>query len=151
MSPDCAFMLGKAKQYCDYSERCIEDVKEKLKSWSAHPDIIDKVIHQLEKENYIDEDRYVRTFALSKLRHNNWGRNKILAALRQKKIPDLIIQIGLQEIEGEEYLSTLKKILSSKKIDEKNPQIKKTKLAQYAIQKGFQPSIVWQVINQADK
>jgi SOS response regulatory protein OraA/RecX len=39
-------------------------------------------------------------------------------------------------------------VLSSKKIDEKDPYKYKAKLAQYAIQKGFQPSLVWQTINE---
>ncbi len=141
-------MLEKARQYCDYEERCIYDVRNKLHQWSVQGELIDKIILQLENENYIDEDRYVRAFALGKLRINKWGRNKILYALLSKKIPDLIIQIGLEELDSEEYLQTLKQVLSSKKIDEKDPYKYKAKLAQYAIQKGFQPSLVWQTINE---
>jgi len=141
-------MLEKARQYCDYEERCIHDVRNKLYQWSVQSELIDKIILRLENENYIDEDRYVRAFALGKLRNNKWGRNKILFALRSKKIPDLIIQIGLEELDSEEYLQTLKQVLSSKKIDEKDPYKYKAKLAQYAIQKGFQPSLVWQTINE---
>jgi regulatory protein len=148
MSPEQTIMLEKARQYCDYEERCIHDVRNKLHQWSVQNELIDKIILQLEKENYLDEDRYVRAFALGKLRNNKWGRNKILLALRSKKIPDLIIQIGLEELDSEEYLQTLKQVLSSKKIDEKDPYKYKAKLAQYAIQKGFQPSLVWQTINE---
>lgn len=141
-------MLEKARQYCDYEERCIQDVRNKLHQWSVQNELVDKIILQLENENYIDEDRYVRAFALGKLRINKWGRNKILFALRSKNIPDLIIQIGLEELDCEEYLQTLKQVLSSKKIDEKDPYKYSAKLAQYAIQKGFQPSLVWQTINE---
>ncbi|MBS4061585.1 MAG: RecX family transcriptional regulator [Bacteroidetes bacterium] len=148
MSPEQTIMLEKARQYCDYEERCIHDVRNKLYQWSVQSELIDKIILRLENENYIDEDRYVRAFALGKLRNNKWGRNKILFALRSKKIPDLIIQIGLEELDSEEYLQTLKQVLSSKKIDEKDPYKYKAKLAQYAIQKGFQPSLVWQTINE---
>lgn len=150
MPPEILFMLEKARKYCDYQERCLQEVKDKLKSWMAVPEVIDKVISQLEKENYIDEDRYVRSFALGKLRNNKWGRTKILQALRSKKIPELIIQIGLQEIDDEDYVRTLKAVLSSKKLNEKDPYKRKAKLAQYAIQKGFQPPLVWQIINETE-
>ena len=143
-------MLDKARQYCDYQERCIFDVKQKLKQWQAIPEVIEQVIPQLEKENFIDEDRYVRAFALGKLRNNKWGRNKIIYALRMKNIPDLVIQIGMQEIDNEEYPEMLKKVLSAKKINEKDPFKRKAKLAQYAIQKGFQPALVWQILNESD-
>jgi regulatory protein len=148
MTPDYSFMLDKAKQYCDYQERCMQEVKEKLQSWKARPEVIEAVIHQLEKENYIDEDRYVRAFALGKLRHNKWGRNKIMFALRMKGIPDLMIQIGLQEIDSDEYMQVLKHLLNTKTLSEKDPYKRKAKLAQYAIQKGFQPSLVWSLLNQ---
>ncbi len=147
MSPNDIVLLEKARQYCDYQERCLSEVKDKLRSWHAAPHLIDKIIVQLEDENYLDEDRYVRSFALGKLRNNKWGRNKIIYALRQKGIPELIIQIGLQEIDSEEYIQILKQILSSKRIDEDDPFKKNNKLARYAIQKGFQSTLVWDVIN----
>jgi regulatory protein len=148
MAPDNEYLLQKARLYCDYQERCIHEVREKLNSWKARPEVIEQIIVRLENEGYIDEDRYVRAFALGKLRHNKWGRNKILYALRQKRIPELIIQIGLQEIDSDEYMHVLRSVLSEKHIDESDPKKHKAKLAHYAIQKGFQPSLVWEVLNE---
>jgi regulatory protein len=148
MSPSDIVLLEKARQFCDYQERCLAEVRDKLRSWSAAPHLIDKIIIQLEKENYLDEDRFVRSYALGKLRNNKWGRNKIIYGLRQKGIPELIIQIGLEEIESEEYVQTLKEVLSAKNINENDPFKLKNKLARYAIQKGFQPNLVWDVINE---
>lgn len=150
MAPENEYLLQKARHFCDYQERCIQELREKLFSWKARPEVIEQIIVKLENEGYIDEDRFVRSFALGKLRHNKWGRNKIIFALRQKKIPELIIQIGLQEIDSEEYMNVLRSVLSEKRIDESDPYKYKAKLAQYAIQKGFQPSLVWQVIKEED-
>ncbi|MBK9291528.1 MAG: RecX family transcriptional regulator [Bacteroidetes bacterium] len=150
MAPEHEFFLEKARHFCDYQERCIFEVREKLQSWNVRPEVAEQIIVQLEKEGYLDEDRYVRAFALGKLRHNKWGRNKIIYALRQKRIPELIIQIGLSEIDSEEYLNVLRSVLSEKRISETDPYKYKAKLANYAIQKGFQPSLVWQVINEAE-
>ncbi len=147
MSPQDIVLLEKARQYCDYQERSFDEVKDKLKSWNAAPHLIDKIVLQLEKEGFIDEDRFVRAYALGKLRHNKWGRNKIIHGLRMKKVPELIIQIGLDELDSEEYLNTLKEVLSSKVIHEEDPFKYKAKLAKYAIQKGFQATLVWDVIN----
>lgn len=151
MQSDHQYLYEKARQYCDYQERSIKEVKDKLSSWLARPEVIEQVIVQLEKENYLDEDRFVRAYALGKLRVNKWGRNKILMGLRQKGVPELIIQIGLQEIEGEEYVQVLKEVLSGKRIDESDPFRKKAKLANYAIQKGFQPSLVWEILRTGDE
>jgi len=146
MSPAENFLLDKARNYCSYQERCIYDVKMKLLEWKATDKTIEKIIRQLEEEDYINEERYAVSFAVSKLRHNKWGRNKIFYALMQKHIPELYVQMGLSEIDEEEYIATLKKVVSLKKIAEKDEYKKNIKLVKYAVQKGFQPDLAWKVV-----
>ncbi len=141
------FLFEKARNFCDYQERCIYDVKNKLQTWKASETTIEKIINRLEKEDYINEERFAVTFAVGKLRNNKWGRTKIFYALSQKHIPEIYIQMGLNEIDEEEYLNTLKSVLNSKKINESDDFKRKAKLVKYAQQKGFQPSLVWKVIN----
>ncbi len=141
------FLFEKARNFCDYQERCIYDVKNKLQTWKASDTTIESIINRLEKEDYINEERFAVTFAVGKLRNNKWGRTKIFYALSQKHIPEIYIQMGLNEIDEEEYLNTLKSVLNSKKINESDDFKRKAKLVKYAQQKGFQPSLVWKVIN----
>jgi len=146
MSPESSFLLNKARQYCAASERCVVDVEQKLRQWKAEDITIQRIINQLEKEDFLNEERYARAFAVGKLRHNKWGRNKIIYALQRKHIPELYIQIGIGEIEDEEYLTVLKSVLSSKKIDEVNEWKRNNKLVNYAVQKGFQADLCWKVL-----
>ncbi|MBW7848600.1 MAG: RecX family transcriptional regulator [Bacteroidales bacterium] len=150
MTDDYPFILDKIRRFCDYQERCISEVKDKLRSWEIQSEVCDKIIKILQNENLIDEDRYVKAYALGKLRNNHWGRNKILYALRMKGIPDLTIQIGLLELDTEEYTEVLKKLLKHKKVKAADAYTEKAKLAQYAIGKGFQPQLVWELLNQND-
>ncbi len=146
MAPPPDYLLEKARNYCAYQERCIFDVKKKLLQWKATEDTVEEVIKKLKAENYINEERFVKAFALGKLRHNKWGRNKIYYALKQKQVPDLYIQIGLGEIDEAEYLNTLKVVLSSKEVKAKDEFTRLNKLVQYAVQKGFQPELIWKVL-----
>ncbi len=146
MTPPPEYLLEKARNYCAYQERSIFDVKTKLFQWKATEETLEEVIKTLKAENYINEERFVKAFALGKLRHNKWGRNKIIHALKQKQIPDLFIQIGLSEIDDEEYINTLKAVLSSKEVKGKNEYIRQNKLVKYAVQKGFQPELAWKVV-----
>ncbi len=146
MHEDYSYFLNKAQRFCDFQERSYNEVILKLRSWKLREEIIEKIVQQLEHDDFINEDRFVRAYAIGKLRNNHWGRNKIIMGLRSKGVPDLMIQIGLQEIDGDEYLEVLKKVLRSKTINEKDPYKKQAKLAQYAVQKGFQPSLVWETI-----
>jgi regulatory protein len=146
MTPPPEYLLEKARHYCAYQERSIFDVKTKLFQWKATDETLEEIIKILKAENYINEERFVKAFALGKLRHNKWGRNKIYYALKQKQIPDLFIQIGLSEIDDVEYINTLKAILSSKEVKAKDEFIRQNKLVQYATQKGFQPELTWKVL-----
>lgn len=146
MSPEHTFLLDKARKFCSYQERCIFDVKQKLIEWKASEKTIEKIIRQLEEEDFINEERYAVSFAMGKLRNNKWGKNKIFFALSKKHIPEFYVQYGLNKIDEEEYINTLKAILSAKKIDEKDEFRRKNKLVRYAVQKGFQPDLAWKVV-----
>jgi len=146
MIPESSFLLKRAREYCASSERCIVNVKQKLRQWKAEDNTIQLIINQLIKEDFINEERYAHAFAVGKLRHNKWGVNKIIYALQSKHIPDLYIQIGIGGIDEEEYLNTLKALLSTKKIDDDNEWRRNNKLVRYAVQKGFQPDICWKIV-----
>jgi len=146
MSPHDSYLLEKSRKYCAYQERCFFDVKQKLKQWQASEATIEKIIRQLEKENFLNEERYAVSFAKGKFRNNGWGRNKILYAMTQKRIPELYIQMGLNEIKDEENVKKLKDILSKKKINAEDEFTRNAKLVKFAIQRGFQASLAWKVV-----
>jgi regulatory protein len=146
MAPEHTFLLEKARKYCAFQERSIFDVKAKLSSWNVSESVVSEIILRLKKEDFINEDRYALAFATGKLRNNKWGRNKISYALMQKQIPDLTIQIALNSLDEDEYLKTLKAVLSSKKINDDNEFRRNHKLVKYAQQKGFQPELSWKVL-----
>jgi regulatory protein len=146
MTPPPDYLMEKARNYCAYQERSLFDVKQKLMQWKATEATIEEVIKTLRAENYLNEERFAKAFALGKLRHNKWGRNKIIHALKQKQLPDLYIQIGLGEIDEEEYLNTLKAVLSDKKVQAKDEFTRQSKLVRYAMQKGFQADLAWKVL-----
>ncbi len=144
------YILSKAQQYCSYQERSLFEVKTKLEEWQTQGKVTEKIIVQLFRDDYLNEERFAKSFALGKFRQKQWGKNKIIYALKLKKVPDLIIQIGLQEIDDIEYTNTLVNLLKkkSKEIKEKNFHKKNYRLAAYATKKGFRSGLVWDVINQ---
>lgn len=143
------YLLSKCQKYCSYQERSIFEVKRKLYEWKSQPKVADKIIIQLINDNYLNEERFAKSFSIGKFRHKKWGKNKIIFELRKKQIPELIIQIGLAEIDQEEYLQTLKEIITKKanEVKETNPLKKKYKIATYAMNKGFYSGFVWDIIN----
>ena len=146
MSPEQNRLLDKARNYCAFQERSLFETKTKLESWLATESTVKKILLILEQEGFIDEERYANIFAISKLRQNKWGKNKIIYALRQKQVPDLFIQMAIGAIEDDEYINILKTLISRKKKTESETYKEQAKLVVYAQQKGFQPSLAWRVV-----
>jgi regulatory protein len=148
MTEDQDYILGKVRGFCAYQERCISEVAGKLREWKVGQKRAEKVIEQLILEDYLNEERFARSFAGGKFRINHWGKTKIIYELEKKQVPDLIIQIGLEEIDDEEYTETLKEILQRKnrELRETDPFKRKQKLIAYCIQKGYHYGLVKQLV-----
>lgn len=142
--------LPKIKQYCAYQERCHQEVKEKLYSFGLYKKDIEPIISQLIEENYLNEERFALHYAGGKFRMKQWGRIKIKYALKQKQVSDYCIKKALKEIDESDYLKTLNK-LAEQKIktlkSEKNIFIKKRKLQDYLMQKGYESDLIKEIIN----
>lgn len=128
------------------------DVKTKLNTFHLRDDLYEKVIIQLKREDYLNEERFAKVFASGKLRINKWGKNKIYAALQQKQVPELFILEGLSEIDQDEYINILRDVISkkSKELKEKDFSRKMKKLSTFATSRGFESRLVWDVLNFKD-
>jgi len=146
------FILEKARSFCSYQERCLSDVKNKLKEWMVKDNVAEKIIDTLRRDGFLDDQRYACVFSGSKFRMNKWGKNRIIYELQKKEIPDLYIQIGLQEIDEEEYITVLKQLITKKsfEIKDNDPYRSRKRLATYAISKGFEPPLVWNILKETD-
>ncbi|MEO6681491.1 MAG: regulatory protein RecX [Ginsengibacter sp.] len=142
--------LSKIKHFCAYQERCHSEVKTKLYSFGLNKDEVEEIVYLLITENYLNEERFAIMYAGGKFRMRQWGKNKIRQSLKQKQISDYCIKKALNEIDEEDYRKTFFK-LAEQKIEslkkEKNIFIKKRKLQDYLIQKGYETNLIMEVVN----
>ena len=146
-TPDQA--LPKAKQYCAYQERSHSEVKEKLYGFGLTTKEVEQIISILIEENYLNEERFAIAFAGGKFRIKQWGKVKITHALKQKQVSAYCIKKALQQIDYDTYLKTLQKNFDAKiktLQSEKNIFIKKKKLQDHLMQKGFESELVREMI-----
>ena len=139
-------ILKKVLHYCAYQDRCTQEVRNKLATFDMPDSEKEKIMQLLVDEGFIDDERYASTFVKSKTHLKKWGVNKIRMSLKLKGLSDEIISNALSEIDPEMYREELMKVLKAKKINETDPYKRKTKLAQYAIQKGYEPTLVWEAV-----
>ena len=124
------------ERYCNYQERCHKEVLQKLRQMRMIPEAIELIIATLIQENYLNEERFARSFARGKLR--------IIRELKFREISPYNIECAMQEIE-DEYEEVFD-ALAQKKADtitEKNIQKARRKLADYLLYKGWESQWVY--------
>ncbi len=142
--------LQKARHYCAYQERCHSEVKEKLYGFGLHKNDVDEIMAELVQDNYLNEERFAIQFAGGKFRVKNWGRQKIRYELKQRQISDYCIKKALKEIDEEEYMKVFEKLVAGKITllkTEKNIFIKKRKLQDYLISRGFESDLIREAVS----
>lgn len=141
--------LVKLQRYCAYQERCHAEVHSKLIELGCYGQDLEEVMASLIEEKFLDEERFARSFARGKFRMKQWGRIRIQQELKQRQISDYCIRKAMEEIKEADYLETLKAVLEKRasQIAEPDDFARKGKLAQYAMSRGFESELVWQVLS----
>ena len=140
--------LGKIQKYCAYQERSHQEVKYKLHSYGLSSDEVDEIISRLITDNFVNEERFAKAFAGGKFRMKKWGRNKIEYELESMGLTKNCIARGLKEIDSVDYNKTLRILLKKKasEVSEENLFAKRNKVARFAISKGYEPELVWEIL-----
>ena len=146
--------VPKIKQFCAYQERCHKEVAEKLYSFGLNRAEIDEITSILITENYLNEERFAIHYAGGKFRMKQWGRNKIKQSLKFKQISDYCIKKALKEIDEKDYRKTFWKLVEAKLNtikSEKNIFIKKRKLQDYLLHKGYETELIHEAVTDIGK
>ena len=104
----------KARSFCAYQERCIKEVRSKLLSWGLSEPYCEDIIAQLITENFLNEERFSKSFAGGKFRIKKWGWVKIKLELQKRGISAYCLEKAKKEIDPSDYEHTLKKLLDAK-------------------------------------
>jgi regulatory protein len=137
--------LPKIKQYCAYQERCHSEVRDKLYSFGLHKNEVEEIISTLITENYLNEERFAIHFAGGKFRMKQWGKIKIKQALKNKQVSEYCIRKAIKEIDNNDYRQTFFKLAEQKLKtlkQEKNIFIKKRRLQDFLMQKGYETAMI---------
>ena len=138
----------KLEYYCVYQERCHKEVIAKLKTLGMIPSVIDKIISELIKANYLNETRFTQSFVRGKFRIKKWGKNRILQELKVREISSFNIKLGMKEISDDNYQKTFYELFEKRRREVK--QLTKTeqkkKIFSYMSYRGWENSKVYDAL-----
>lgn len=137
----------KLMQFCAYRDRSQKEVEEKLIDMRMIPAAQEQIIIKLMQEDFLNEERFARSFIRGKFRIKKWGRIKIKQELKAREISTPIIKLALEEIEEDTYYKTLQELATKKirLIKEADIYKKRMKLNNFLLQKGYETNLVYQV------
>lgn len=136
----------KAERFCAYQERCHKEVVQKFYDLGAKSDEINEIIVHLIDNNFLNEERFARSFARGKHSIKKYGKVRITNELKFRNISTYNIKKALEEISDELYEKTFSE-LSEKiwdSITEKNFLKRKKKFCDYLLRKGYESDLVYE-------
>ena len=134
-------------QYCAYRDRSQKEVEDKLLEMRMIPEAREQIIIKLMQEDFLNEERFARSFVRGKFRIKKWGRIRIKQELKLRDISSPIIKRAMTEIDEKQYVQTLNE-LAEKKLNllkEPNKLKRRKKLSDHLLQKGYEAGLVYEV------
>ena len=114
------------------------------------PEAKEIILLHLMQSNFLNEERFAKSFARGKFRIKCWGKQRIVRELKFKNISAYNIKTALKEIDELEYLNTIYRITENKNtiIKEENVFKRKRKLIDFLMRKGYESDLIYKTVNE---
>jgi len=151
------FTVEEAKKslenYCAYQDRCHQEIERKLHAMQMIPEARELIILHLMEHDFLNEERFSKSFARGKFRIKKWGKQRIIRELKMRNISAYNINTALKEIDDDIYIETLEEITKKRfdLINEGDVYKKRKKLTDYLIRKGFENNLIYEAVSEVFK
>lgn len=140
----------KLERYCIYQDRCHKEVEQKLNEFSLIPEAREMILLSLMENNFLNEERFAKSFARGKFNIKKWGKQRIIRELKFRDISAYNIKTALKEINENDYLETVYRITEKRNeiIKESNIYKRKRKLIDFLLRKGYETELIYKTVNE---
>lgn len=89
--------MNRAVKLLAAKPRSIGELRERLleKMWT-NEEIVDRVIDKLKEYNYLDDEQFAQSLALSKLRQKPQGKRRLQQSMSQKKLDKEVVEQAIR-------------------------------------------------------
>jgi|TARA_B110001469_G_scaffold118492_1_gene125285 regulatory protein len=138
----------KLEQYCVYQDRCHKEVEQKMRDYNLIPEARELILLGLMKDNFLNEERFSKSYARGKFRIKSWGKQRIVRELKFRDISAYNIKTALKEIDPQEYIATIYRITENRNevLTEANHYKRKQKLIDFLMRKGFENELIFKTV-----
>jgi regulatory protein len=144
---------AKLEYYCAYQERCYKEVDEKMYTYKLNTTEKEELLLYLIENNFINEERFAKSFARGKHNYKFWGKARIIQELKFRNISSKLIELALKEIPETTYIANFNAL--AEKFWESNTDrkgIKKNKKCiDFLLRKGYESHLVYDKIKELEQ
>ena len=117
------------------------------------PEAIDVIVVHLIQHNFLNEERFAKTFVSGKFRIKAWGRRRLTFELKQKDISKVNINQALASISDEEYNDFFNDLAEKRaNLLKGTDKFKKRKtFIDYFLYRGWESHLVYEKANELIK
>lgn len=139
--------------YCAYQDRCHEEVYQKLFSFSLSTQEKEELMVYLIENNFLNEERFAKSFVRGKFNYKNWGKIRIVSELKFRKISSTLITIALKEVKDEDYIKKFNELTYKhwESLTESNSLKKRKKFCDYFIRRGWESDLLYEKVKELEK
>lgn len=143
----------KIEHFCSYQERCHEEVYQKLSALKASSEEKELLMVHLIESNFLNEERFAKSFVRGKHSYKKWGKIRITNELKCRKISTKLIEIALKELNIDSYLLTFSALAEKIWYStlENNRLKKRKKCCDFLLRKGYESDLVYEKIKELEK
>ncbi|MFT4533520.1 MAG: regulatory protein [Saprospiraceae bacterium] len=141
------------QKICSVQDRCSSEIRTRLIEHGVYGDDLEQVLAELIVDNFLNEERFAKAYVSGKFKIKRWGKIKIRQGLKFRKISEYSIKKGMDEIDYDDYLSTITVLLEKKNANlrAKDKWDRLKKLTSYAQQKGYEYDIIKEAISEIEE
>jgi len=102
-APEAALQRARdlAYRHLARRDRTVAEVRRHLDGRGVDADLVERVVGELEEQDYLDDARFARRFAEDRRRLDQWGSERIERRLRELGVAREHVATALRQDEGE--------------------------------------------------
>lgn len=140
---------SQAFKYLSYRERSKKEVVLHLEKKGHSPSVIQTTLQELEKLNYINDQRFAMEWGRWRVEVKRFGKKRLQHELSAKGVSSSIIETALTALYNSHPEQELALACANKKLASLHglePEKKTRRLAQYLQRRGFSADIIYEAL-----
>lgn len=137
----------RAIRFIGYRMRTEAEVRDKLKEKSVPEDVIEEVLKRLHRSGIVDDERFAQSWVENRSEFRPRSHRALSFELRQKGIPNEVIENSLSEATDDEQLAYLAATKQSRRLKGLEWPDFRRKLSGFLARRGFPYNVIAPVVD----